>query len=77
VSYQAVGKWPDELPPRISDRVLAALARKHLPASLIGEEAVSSSVSQTSCAVGRALAAISRLDRTHAESERPWAGRGD
>jgi len=29
VSYQAVDKWPDELPPRIADRVLAALARKH------------------------------------------------
>jgi hypothetical protein len=31
VSYQAVDKWPDVLPPRIADRVLAALARKHLP----------------------------------------------
>jgi hypothetical protein len=28
VSYQAVNKWPDELPPRIEDRVWAALARK-------------------------------------------------
>ena len=37
VTYQAVDKWPDDLPPRISDRVLAVLARKHLPASLIGE----------------------------------------
>lgn len=36
VSYQAVDKWPDELPPRIADRVLAALARKHLPPELIG-----------------------------------------
>lgn len=39
VSYQAVDKWPDELPPRIADRVLAALARKHLPAELIGAAA--------------------------------------
>jgi hypothetical protein len=31
VSYQAVDKWPDELPPRIADRVLAALARKQWP----------------------------------------------
>lgn len=36
VSYQAVDKWPDELPRRIEDRVLAALARKHLPADVIG-----------------------------------------
>lgn len=27
-SYQAVDKWPDELPPRIRDRVQAALYRK-------------------------------------------------
>lgn len=38
VSYQAVNQWPDELPDRISDRVLAALARKHLPPELIGVE---------------------------------------
>ena len=31
VSYQAVNQWPDELPSRIEDRVLAALARRHLP----------------------------------------------
>ncbi|BEP44068.1 hypothetical protein GmRootV15_46570 [Variovorax sp. V15] len=38
VTYQAVDKWPDELPPRIEDRVLAALARRHLPAELRGED---------------------------------------
>lgn len=38
VSYQAVDKWPDPLPDRIADRVLAALARKHLPPDLIGAE---------------------------------------
>lgn len=27
VTYQAVDKWPDELPPRIADRVQAALWR--------------------------------------------------
>lgn len=37
-SYQAVNQWPDELPPRISDRVVAAVARKHLPPELIGED---------------------------------------
>lgn len=31
VSYQAIDKWPDVLPRRIEDRVLAALARKKLP----------------------------------------------
>lgn len=35
VTYQAVVKWPDVLPPRIADRVLAALARKHLSKSLL------------------------------------------
>lgn len=35
VSPSAVSQWPDELPYRISDRVLAALARKHLPPELI------------------------------------------
>jgi hypothetical protein len=39
ISYQAVDKWPDELPRRIADRVLAAVARRHLPAELIGSEA--------------------------------------
>lgn len=28
VTYQAVDKWPDELPQRIADRVQAALWRK-------------------------------------------------
>jgi hypothetical protein len=36
VTQQAIAKWPDELPPRIADRVLAALARKHLPENLLG-----------------------------------------
>lgn len=34
VSYQAVRKWPEELPTRIADRVWAALARRGLPTSL-------------------------------------------
>ena len=37
VTYQAVDKWPDVLPARIADRVLAAQARKHLPPALLGE----------------------------------------
>ncbi len=35
-SYQAVNQWPDVLPARIEDRVVAAIARKHLPPELIG-----------------------------------------
>lgn len=31
VSYQAVNQWPDVLPPRIADRVYAAIARKQFP----------------------------------------------
>ena len=38
VTSQAISQWPDELPPRITDRVLAALARKHLPPGLIGAD---------------------------------------
>lgn len=30
-SYQAVSKWPDVLPRRIEDRVIAAIARRKLP----------------------------------------------
>lgn len=36
ISYQAVEKWPDPLPNRIADRVIAAVARKHLSPELIG-----------------------------------------
>ena len=28
VSYQAVNQWPEDLPPRISDRVFAAAVRQ-------------------------------------------------
>jgi hypothetical protein len=38
VSQSAISQWPDELPLRISDRVLAALARRHLAPELIGAE---------------------------------------
>jgi hypothetical protein len=36
VTYQAVVKWPDPLPARIEDRVLAVMARRHLAPELIG-----------------------------------------
>lgn len=36
MSYQAIDKWPVVLPRRIEDRVLAAQARKYLPAELLG-----------------------------------------
>lgn len=31
VSYQAVDKWPDELPNRIAERVMGVYARDRLP----------------------------------------------
>lgn len=34
ISYQAVDKWPEVLPARIADRVLAAVARRRLGAEL-------------------------------------------
>lgn len=34
-SRQAVEKWPDVLPKRIVDRVIAAVARKERPAELL------------------------------------------
>lgn len=37
VTAQAVAQWPAVLPRRIEDRVLAALARKHLPPELMGQ----------------------------------------
>jgi hypothetical protein len=33
ISYQAVGKWPDELPPRIADRVYAVWGKKNMPST--------------------------------------------
>jgi hypothetical protein len=41
ITYHAVDKWPETLPPRIADRVQAALARKHLPPELIGSDGAS------------------------------------
>lgn len=40
ISYQAVDKWPDVLPARIADRVLAAVARRLFPKLIGGEAAV-------------------------------------
>lgn len=31
ISYSAVSQWPDELPPRIADRVYAVWGRQHVP----------------------------------------------
>lgn len=57
ISYQAVAQWPDELPPRIADRVLASMARKHLP-ELIGEGAASSAQqSQADAQIGQGVGA--------------------
>jgi hypothetical protein len=37
VTRSAVGQWPDILPGRIEDRVLAVLARRHLSPELLGD----------------------------------------
>lgn len=42
VSPSAISQWPEVLPPRLADRVLAALARKHLPPEMIGGAAATS-----------------------------------
>lgn len=39
ISYQAVSKWPDELSPKIQDRVTAALARGRLGSDIHVDEA--------------------------------------
>lgn len=36
-SFQAVSAWPEVLPPRIADRVLAVMARRYLAPRLLGE----------------------------------------
>lgn len=38
VTPSAVTQWPENLPKRISDRVLAVMARRHLPPELIGAQ---------------------------------------
>lgn len=36
VTPSAVSQWPEDLPPNIENRVIAALARKHLSPELLG-----------------------------------------
>lgn len=36
ITYQAYSQWPEDLPPRLSDRVQAAIARRLLPAAALG-----------------------------------------
>lgn len=38
ISSSAVSQWPDVLPPAIADRVIAALAKQHLPPELLGSD---------------------------------------
>lgn len=37
ITASAVSQWPEVLPATIEDRVIAAIARKHLPPELIGQ----------------------------------------
>jgi hypothetical protein len=39
ISPQAFSDWPDELPPRLVDRVQAAIARRHLSPAILGIDA--------------------------------------
>jgi predicted transcriptional regulator len=39
VTSSAVSQWPDELTHDMENRVLAALARRHLPPELLGDAA--------------------------------------
>lgn len=36
ITASAVSQWPDELPPAIADRVVAAIARERLPLAELG-----------------------------------------
>jgi hypothetical protein len=45
VTSSAVSQWPDELTHEMENRVLAALARQHLPPELIGDAAAGHEVS--------------------------------
>ena len=38
ITASAVSQWPDQLPGRIADRVLAALAKRHLAKELAAAE---------------------------------------
>ena len=40
INSQAISQWPDTLPPRLIDRVIAALARegKPIPTELVAKE---------------------------------------
>ena len=51
ISSAAISQWPEDLPPRIEDRVLAALARKYLPPEMIGD---ASAAAVEGCDVGGA-----------------------
>lgn len=62
ISYQAVNKWPDHLPARISDRVLGACVRKQIsvPAKFYEPK-------QAPALTGKAQAAINSEARPQAQ----------
>ena len=37
ITPQAYYQWPEDLPPRLQDRVVAAIARRLLPGALLGD----------------------------------------
>lgn len=44
VTVSAVSQWPEDLPARLVDRVLAALAREHLPPDVLSAAAAAPAV---------------------------------
>lgn len=58
ITSAAVSQWPDTLTPKLVDRVQAALARKHLPAEVLGAEASVPEANQAPALASKAQAAM-------------------
>lgn len=52
VTPSAVSQWPERLPRRIADRVLAALAREHMPEVVMQLESAASAQQQAEATHG-------------------------
>ena len=47
ISYNAVYQWPDELPPRIADRVYAVWGKKNMPDSAVAPATPAQAATET------------------------------
>lgn len=63
ISSQAVSQWPDVLSKDQEDRVLAALARKHLPPDVIGTRPANDEVRPQPIAVRRDGTVVDKEER--------------